>query len=146
MTPSDNNKASYYLSGDLSTDDDDVHRLHSQSPEEEEEDNGNDTGSQVTFDMYDVDGMDFLTLGGLNLFTVVLPVKAEKLVAKDLPKNIKSSGILKKNYRATINALNVAIEQLRKMAIAKNSTTRSIHDVAKEALKRGTKSLPFVCK
>jgi hypothetical protein len=136
----------YYLSGNLSTNDDDVRRLHSQSPEEEEEDNYDDTGSQVTFDTFDVAGMDFPTPGGLNLFTVALPAKAEKLVAKDLPKIIKSSGIWKKNCSATIDALNVAIKQLRKMAIAENSTARSIHDVAKEALKRGTKSLDDAAK
>jgi hypothetical protein len=47
MPPSDNDEASYYLSGDLLTDDYDVCHLHSQSPEEEEENNYDDTGSQV---------------------------------------------------------------------------------------------------
>jgi hypothetical protein len=47
MPPSDNDEASHYLSGDSLTDDDDVHRLHLQSPEEEEENNYDDTGSQV---------------------------------------------------------------------------------------------------
>jgi hypothetical protein len=52
------------------------------------------------------------------LFTVALPAKAEKLVAKDLPKFIKSSGISKKNYRATINALNVAVAGVVAVAVA----------------------------
>jgi hypothetical protein len=47
MPPSNNNEASYYLSGDSLTDDDDVRRLHLQSPEAEEEINYDDTGSQV---------------------------------------------------------------------------------------------------
>jgi hypothetical protein len=111
-------------------------------PEEEEEDNyANDAGSQVTFDTSSIVGTDFLTPGGLNLFTVALPAKTEKLFAKDLPKIIKASGMSKKNYRATIDVLNVEIGQLWKTAIAENSTARSIHDIAKEALKHGSKSL-----
>ena len=93
----------------------------------------------MTFDTSSMARIDFLTPGGLNLFTVALPAKTEKLFAKDLPKIIKASGISKKNYRATIDALNVGIGQLRKTAIAENSTARSIHDVAKEALKCGSK-------
>jgi hypothetical protein len=77
---------------------------------------------------------------------VALPAKTSKLVAKDLPKSIKASGILKKNYRVKIDGLNLGIEQLRKTAIAKNSTARSIYDVAKEALKRGIKSLDKATK
>ncbi len=100
----------------------------------------------MTFDTSSMAGTDFLTPGGLNAFTVALPAKTEKLLLKDLPKIIKASGISKKNYRPTIDALNVGIGQLWKTAIAENSTTRSIHDVAKEALKRGSKSLDDALK
>ena len=95
-------------------------------PEEEEEDDyADDAGSQVTFDTSSIAGTDFLTPGGLNSFAVALPAKSEKLLLKDLPKIIKASGISKKNYSVTIDALNVGIGQLRKTAIAENSTARS---------------------
>ena len=153
--------SSCYLSSDSSSDSDcrrhqeeedkddyaasDDHRRR--CPEEEEEDDyANDAGSQVTFDTTSMAGTDFLTPGGLNLFTVALPAKTEKLFAKDLPKIIKASGISKKNYRATINALNVGIGQLQKTAIAEISIARSIHNVAKEALKRGSKLLDGALK
>ena len=100
----------------------------------------------MTFDTSSIAGTDFLTPGGLNSFTVALPAKSEKLLLKDLPKIIKASGISKKNYSVTIDALNVGIGQLRKTAIAENCTARSIHDVAKEALKRGSKSLDDALK
>jgi len=114
--------------------------------EEEEDDYADDARSQVTFDTSSMAGTDFLTPGGLNAFTVALPAKTEKLLLKDLPKIIKASGISKKNYRPTIDALNVGIGQLWKTAIAENSTARSIHNVAKEALTRGSKSLDDALK
>jgi hypothetical protein len=49
-----NVKSLYYLSGNSSSGDGDVHRLQLQSSEEEEEVNFNDARSQVRFDMYDV--------------------------------------------------------------------------------------------
>jgi hypothetical protein len=101
-----------------------VNDRHRCLEEEEEDDYADDAGSQVTFDTSSIAGTDFLTPGGLNLFTVALSAKSEKLFAKDLPKIIKASGISKKNYRATIDALNVGIRQLRKTAIAENSTAR----------------------
>lgn len=134
--------SSCYSSSDLSSDGD---RCRHQE-EEEEDDYADDAGSQVTFDTSSIAGTDFLTPGGLNSFTVALPAKSEKLLLKDLPKIIKASGISKKNYSVTIDALNVGIGQLRKTAIAENSTARSIHDVAKEALKRGSKSLDDALK
>ena len=112
---------------------------HRHLEEEEEDDYSDDARSQVTFDTSSMAGTNFFTPSGLNLFTVALPTKTEKLFAKDLPKIIKASGISKKNYRAAINALNVGIGQLQKTAIAENRTARSIHDVAKEALKCGSK-------
>ncbi len=106
--------SSCYSSSDLSSDGD---RCRHQE-EEEEDDYADDAGSQVTFDTSSIAGTDFLTPGGLNSFTVALPAKSEKLLLKDLPKIIKASGISKKNYSVTIDALNVGIGQLRKTAIA----------------------------
>ncbi len=81
------------------------------------------------------------------MFSVVaLPAKMEKVVLKDLPKTIKASGISKKSFRVTIDALNVGIELLRKTAVLENSNSRSIHDTAKEALKRGAKTLDDITK
>ena len=132
---------------DSSPNDDGAHSLQSLSPKEDnEEDNAHDTGSQVMFDTSDMAGPDFLMPGGLNLFSVALPVKTDKLALKDLPKSIKTSGTCKKNFRVTIEAQNVAIKLLQKIAIAKNNSARSIHNIAKEALKHGLKSLDDVAK
>ncbi len=92
-----------YLKNDIFScglpNDDQALHLQSQSPEEEEEgDYTNNARSQLVFATSSMTGMDFLTPGGLNLFTVALPAKTEKLVAKDLPKIIKASGMSKKNY------------------------------------------------
>ena len=102
------------------------------------EDN-DDSGSQVTFKTMVLSNADFLTPGGLNSFSVVaLPAKREKLVLKDLPKSVKSSQVNKKNFKVTIDCLNERIEQLRKTAVAENSSARSIHDIASNALKCGS--------
>ena len=85
---------------------------------------------------------DFLTPGGLNLFSVVaLPAKRDKLVLKDLPKTTKASGVCKKNFKVTVEALNVRIEQLRTTAVAENTSARSIYVIASNAFKRGSKLL-----
>jgi hypothetical protein len=121
--------------------------LQSLSPEEDnEEDNVDDARSQVTFDTSVMAGPDFLMPGGLNLFSVAFPVKTDKLALKDLLKSIKTSRTCKKNFRVTIEAQNVAIKLLQKIAIAKNNSARSIHNIAKEALKHGLKSLDDVAK
>ncbi len=143
----DDNDVSYYASSDSLSNDNGARSLQSLSPEEDnEEDNAHDTGSQVMFDTSDMAGPDFLMPGGLNLFSVALPVKTDKLALKDLPKRIKTSRTCKKNFRVTIEAQNVAIKSLRKIAFSKNYRTRSIHNVAKEALKRGLKSLDNVAR
>jgi hypothetical protein len=68
----------------------------SQSPEyNEEDDNNNDTRSQVTLDTFNL----ALTPGGLNSFSMALPLKAERILFKNLPKTINPSGISKKNIR-----------------------------------------------
>jgi hypothetical protein len=89
--------------------------------EEEEEEDAKESRSQVTFDT-SMTGADFLTPGGLNAFTVALPVKSERLYLKDLPKPIKVSGISKKNFRASINELNSNVRSLVKTVINENST------------------------
>jgi hypothetical protein len=84
-----------YLSRRLTSNDDDTPQ-QSQSPEYNEEDNNNDdAGSNVTLDTFDMAKTDFLTPGGLNLFSVALPLKAEKILLKNLPKTINPSGITK---------------------------------------------------
>jgi hypothetical protein len=114
MSPSDDdNDVLYYSSRDSSPNDNGAHSLQSLSPEEDdEEDNVVYARSQVAFDTSDMAGPDFLTPGGLNLFSVALPVKTDKLVLKDLPKSIKTSRTCKKNFRVTIEAQNVAIKSL----------------------------------
>jgi hypothetical protein len=102
MPPSeDNNYASFLSSEALSIDDDDLPQ--SQSPEYNEEDKYV-TGSQVTLDMFHLAETDFLTPGGLNSFSVALPLKAEKILLRNLPKTINPSGISKKNFRVTVTA------------------------------------------
>jgi ABC-type transporter Mla subunit MlaD len=97
--------------------------------------------------MMEMSETDFLTPGGLHLFSVVaLPAKWETLVLKDLPKTTKASGVSKKNFKVTVEALNVRIEQLRMTAVAENNSTRSIYDVASNAFKRGSKSLDNFAK
>ena len=99
-----------------------------------------DAGSQVSFDTMEMSETDFLTPGGLNSFSVVaLPAKRDKLVLKDLPKTTKASGVCKKNFKLTVEALNVRIEQLRTTAVAENTSARSIYGVASNAFKRGSK-------
>ncbi len=149
MSPrDDDDEGSYSLSCDSLSGDDGAHRLQLQSSEEEEDDDcANDARSQATLNMMDMAETYFLMPGGLTLFSVMtLLAKREKLVLKDLPKTIKASRISKKNFRVTIEALNVRIEQLWMTAVAENNSTRSIHEVAKNALKRGLKSLDNVAK
>ncbi len=68
----------------------------SQSPEfAKEDDNNNDAISQVALDTFDL----ALTPGGLNSFSVALPLKAERILLKNLPKTTNPSGISKKNIR-----------------------------------------------
>jgi hypothetical protein len=102
--------------------------------------------SQVTFDTSDMARTDFLMPGGLNLFSVALPVKTDKLALKDFPKSIKTSGTCKKNFRVTIEVHNVAIKLLLKIAFAENNSAKSIQGVAKEALMHGLKSLDNVAR
>jgi hypothetical protein len=45
--------------------------------------------------------------------------------------------VSKKNFRLTVDALNLVIESLRKTAVSENNNARSIHDTVKEALKGG---------
>ncbi len=136
------------MSCDSASGDDGAHHLQLQSSVEEEDNNcANDARSQVTFDMMDMAETDFLTPGGLNSFSAVaLLAKTEKLVLKDLPKTIKASGTSKKNFRVMIEALNVGIEQLQMTAVTEHNSTRSIHNVANNALKRGSKLLDNVAK
>ncbi len=119
-----------------------------QESEDNKEDEEDANTSQVRFDtMGTFNSVDFLTPGGPSLFSVVaLPAKMEKLVLKDLPKTIEALGISKKSFRVTIDTLNVGIELLQKTAVSENSNARSIHDTAKEALKRGAKTLDNVTK
>ena len=63
-----------------------------------------------------------------------------------MPKSVKSSRVNKKNFKVTIDCLNERIEQLRKTAVAENSSARSIHDIASNALKCGSRSLDNVAK
>ena len=53
---------------------------------------------------------------------------------------------MQKNFKVTVEALNVRIEQLRTIAVAENASARSIYDVASTALKRGLKSLDNVVR
>ncbi len=69
----DDDKDPFY-SGDSSSDDGQSQKMEEEEEEEEEED-AEESTSQVTFDM-DMTGADFLTPGGLNAFTVVLPAKS----------------------------------------------------------------------
>jgi hypothetical protein len=145
----DDDEGSYSSTDDSSSGDDGAHQhLQSQSSVEVEIDHdAEDAGSQVSFDTMEMSDTDFLTPGGLNSFSVVaLPVKRDKLVLKDLPKTTKASGVCKKNFKVTVEALNVRIEQLRTTAVAENASARSIYDVASNALKRGSKSLDNVAK
>jgi len=85
--------------------------------------------------------------GGLDSFSVIaLPAKRYKLVLKDLPKTTKTSGVCKKNFKVTVEVLNIRIEQPRMTAVEENTSTRSIYDVASNAFKRGSKSLDNVAK
>jgi hypothetical protein len=129
-----------FYSGDSLSDDGQSQEMEEEEEEEEDEEDTKESRSQVTFDT-DMTGADFLTPGGLNTFTVVLPAKSEKLFLKNLPKPIKASGISKKNFRTTIQQQNSSIQSLLKTVITENSTARSIHDSADQALKRGSKSL-----
>jgi len=54
--------------------------------------------------------------------------------------------VSKKNFRLTVDALNLVIESLWKTAVSENNNARSIHDTVKEALKGGgmTKTLDDV--
>ncbi len=45
------------------------------------------------------DSKDFLTPGGLSLFSVALPWKTEKIVMKNLPTTINHSDVTKKNHK-----------------------------------------------
>jgi hypothetical protein len=133
---------------EASSNDDDAPQ-QSQNPEYDKEDKYNDdAGSQVTVDTFDLAETDFLTLRGLNLFFVALPLKAERILLKlkNLPKTINPSGISKKNFRVTVMTLNRHIETLRNSVLSENATARSIHDAAKEALKQGEKSSDDVVK
>ncbi len=135
----DDDEGLYSSSCESLSSDDGANNLQSQSSVEDSEDDNvaDDTGSQVTFDTMDLADTDFLTPGGLNSFSVVaLPEKREKLLLKDLPKTIKPSGLSKKNFMETVEALNTRIEQLRTTASAENNSARTIHDVARNAIKR----------
>jgi hypothetical protein len=143
----DDDEGSYSSTDDSSSGDDGAHQhLQSQSSVEEEIDHdAKDAWSQVSFDTMEMSETDFLTPGGLNSFSVVaLPAKRDKLVLKDLPKTTKASGVCKKNFKVTVEALNVRIEQLRTTAVAENTSARSIYDVASNAFKHGSKSLDNV--
>jgi hypothetical protein len=146
MPPSDkDNKVSFLSSDSLSDDDSDPQQL--QSPTYDEEDNVNDdAGSQVTMDKFDMAGTDFFMPGGVALFSVALQVKMAKLVLKDLLKTIKTSRISKKNFRVVTEVLNLGIDLLGKIAVSENSNARSIHNIAKQALKHGSKTLHDVVK
>ncbi len=85
-----------------------------------------DAGSLVSFDTIEMSETDFFTPGGLNSFSVVaLPTKRDQLVLKDLPKSTKASGVCNKNFKVTVEVLNVKIEQLRTTAVAENTSARS---------------------
>jgi hypothetical protein len=147
MPPNDGEEESSSLYKSSSDDKDSCSEIQEQEIDgEENEEDAN--ASQVTFDtMGTFDFIDFLMPGGLSLFSVMaLRAKTEKLVLKDLPKTIKASGTSKKNFRVTIEALNVGIELLQKPAVLENNNTRHIHDTAKEALKRGAKTLDNITK
>ena len=147
----DDDEGSYSSTNDSSSHDDEAHQhLQSQSSVEEEIDHdAEDARSLVSFDTLEMSETDFLTPGGLNSFSVVaLLAKRDKLVLKDLPKTTKASRVCKKNFKVTVEALNVRIEQLRMTAVAENTSTRSIYDydVTSNAFKRGSKSLDNVAK
>jgi hypothetical protein len=114
----------------------DIDKLSKEDKENDED------GSQVTLPtMRTYDSVDFLMLGGLNLFSEVLPAKPEKLVLKNLPQSVKISTLTKKNYQVVVITLNQGIELLKMTSIAENNSARSIHNTAKDALKQGTKTL-----
>jgi hypothetical protein len=138
MFPDDNDDP-FDSPGDSLSDDGQSEEMEEEEEEEEEEEDAEESMSQVTFDT-SMTGVNFLTPGGLNAFTVALPAKSEQLYLKDLPKPIKVLGISKKNFRASINELNSNVRSLVKTVINENSTARSIHDSVNLAIKRGTKS------
>jgi vacuolar-type H+-ATPase subunit I/STV1 len=150
MSPSDDNDEGLYSSSCESlSGDDGANNLQSQSSVEDLEDDNvaDDTGSQVTFNTMDLADTDFLTPGGLNSFAVmVLLEKREKLLLKDLPKTIKPSGLSKKNFMVTVEAFNTRIEQLRMTASTENNSARTIHDIARNAIKHGLKLMDNVAK
>jgi hypothetical protein len=117
MFPDDNDDP-FDLPGDSLSDDGQSKEMEE---EEEEEEDAKESRSQVTFDT-SMTGANFLTPGGLNAFTVVLPAKSERLYLMDLPKPIKVLGISKKNFRASINELNSNVRSLVKMVINENNT------------------------
>ena len=115
--------------------------------EEEIDHDAEDARSLALFDTMEMSETDFLMPGGLNSFSVVaLPAKRDKLVLKDLPKTAKVSGVCHKNFKVTVEVLNVRIEQLRTTAVAENTSARSIYVVASNAFKRGLKLLDNVAK
>ena len=94
--------------------------------EEEIDHDAEDAWSLASFDTMEMSETDFLMPGGLNSFSVVaLPAKRDKLVLKDLPKTAKVSGVCHKNFKVTVEVLNVRIEQLRTTAVAENTSARS---------------------
>jgi hypothetical protein len=70
-----------------------------------------------------------------------LLAKPEKLVLKSLSKSVNLSTVTKNNNRVAVKMLIQGIASLKKKAISKNNSARSIHDTAKEALKQSTKML-----
>ena len=117
-----NDDAEDSSSGYLSSDDGGVRSDSSNEEDEgETEDKIEDNVSQGTVEMFD--SIDFLTPGGLSLFTVALPSKSDKLVLKDLPKTIKASVTSKKSFRVTMEALNSGIVLLWKTAVSENNNS-----------------------
>ncbi len=78
----------------------------------------------MIFDTSDMSSPYFFMPGGLNLFSVALPVKTDKLVLKDLLKSIRASRTCKKNFRVTVEVQNVAIKLLWKISFAKNDSSQ----------------------
>ena len=117
-----NDDAEDSSSGYSSSDDGGVRSDSSNEEDEgETEDKIEDNVSQGTVEMFD--SIDFLTPGGLSLFTVALPSKSDKLVLKDLPKTIKASVTSKKSFRVTMEALNSGIVLLWKTAVSENNNS-----------------------
>jgi hypothetical protein len=146
MPPSNNNDNASFLSSKVLSIDDDAPQ-QSQSPEYNEDDKKMMMpGARSCWIRLTWLTLTFLIPGGLILFSVALPLKAERILLKNLPKTINPSGISKNNFRVTIMMLNGHIEMLRNSVLSENATARSIHDAAKEALKRGAKSLDNVVK